>query len=81
MKRKAQGLEDEVLELRNEVRALGEQLEAKANPPLSEAAMRRLHNAYRATGDPDLAKVLDELCDDPECEDGTDEDETGDGGP
>ena len=72
MNGKTQGLADEVLELRREVRALGERLEAQTNPPLSDAAIRRLHDAYRATGDPDLGKVLDELCDDPECDEGAD---------
>ncbi len=92
---KVNRLGDEVLALRQEVRELREALtngdaaggtrRATANPqpnaPLSAAAVDQLHEAHRE-GVVDLADVLDEVCEDPNCpdihDDDDDEEEQGD---
>ena len=49
---------------------------AAANPgaTLSEDALDKLHTVYEETGNEELGKILDEVCTDPDCQDGDDED-------
>jgi len=66
------GLTEQVNALAKEVARLRKQRKSAANPwpsrPLSAEAIETLHKLYQETGDEALARVLDEVCDDPGCE-------------
>jgi len=52
---------------------IGEEAVANPGTELSKDALDTLHRVYRQTGDEGLGQILDEMCDDPECEDAQEE--------
>jgi len=77
------GLRPAVRELRKEVEELRKHVEGQvaANPgaTLSQDMLDRLHDVYENTGDEELGEILDEICDDPDCQDGDEDDEEEEG--